>query len=1024
MSFHSVPLDLPLNVKILDISYNSISQVKDTDFKNLTNLNNLNMSNNLIFHVEKGAFKDMITLVELNLSKNKLTTVSKGMLEGLGNLTVLRLDRNYVETLDSSAFQFLSNVKKLYLGGNNFSVFQSKDFSNTSLSLKALDLSRNPLRKFCMTADILPQLETLDLSNTGQRESLEWTVLDGSFLSSVKTLNLSGIHISEEGMATILQSFQYSLENLWLNDLKWMMIETVLKFGCFPKLRVLRILNNNLISITDTMFQPCSLVNEVDLSGNGLCNLSELTFRDMKQLSILRLPLNKLTRVNNATRYLPNLEVLDLSRNIINKLTCFDFANLTKLRRLHLSDNHISSITNCLFKDLKSLKVLWLPSNKLLTIKDAFITGLQNLEILELEFNKISSVEKGTFKNLKSLKYLSLTDNQISVIEENAFAGLENLTQLLLASNKISQNTLKRATVFSGMPNLEELFLYDNYLSYKSYEKLKYPPFILLKSLNSLAINSQHHNGIRNLPMNLLEGLTSLLKLYAGNLNIHFLHPNTFTYTPHLTFLDLSKNAFTVLTAEVFLPIPELTRFILSKTEVQSLDFIIPANLTKLKVLRTNGNELAVINETLIHSLPMLKYLDLQNNTFTCDCNNAWFIDWAEKNFDTQVIYTNKFTCSYPSNLRGTKLVDISTDSCMVDLGFMCFLYTTILVLLTLLISSIYHFLHRQVVYAYYRFLAFLYDYKQRDIFMPQGFTYDAFISYNSQDELWVLNQLLPKLEQEQGWKLCLHHRDFQPGRFIMDNIVESIYASRKTICVITRKYLESEWCSREIQVASFRLFDEQKDVLVLIFLEDIPACQLCPYHRMRQLVKKRTYLTWPKPGEDTRVFWQKLRLALKTQEGPEEDCPILSGLHESEEKRHALQAELNWRLEVRRMELEVEKEIKIQQLELEAMKIAAAPVAQSTPAASPTTDSTPVGPQTGFDVSRNISLVPPFRETEVDSYFSAFERIAASLQWPREVWPLLLQCKFVGKAQEVCSVLSLAKSRQYVTVKAGVLRT
>ncbi|TWW59234.1 Retrovirus-related Pol polyprotein from transposon 17.6 [Takifugu flavidus] len=51
---------------------------------------------------------------------------------------------------------------------------------------------------------------------------------------------------------------------------------------------------------------------------------------------------------------------------------------------------------------------------------------------------------------------------------------------------------------------------------------------------------------------------------------------------------------------------------------------------------------------------------------------------------------------------------------------------------------------------------------------------------------------------------------------------------------------------------------------------------------------------------------------------------------------------------------------------------------------------------QQGFDVSKNVSLVPAFREAEVDSYFSAFERIASALNWPRDMWPVLLQCKLI----------------------------
>lgn len=39
-------------------------------------------------------------------------------------------------------------------------------------------------------------------------------------------------------------------------------------------------------------------------------------------------------------------------------------------------------------------------------------------------------------------------------------------------------------------------------------------------------------------------------------------------------------------------------------------------------------------------------------------------------------------------------------------------------------------------------------------------------------------------------------------GQSIIENITEAIYSSRKTVCVISRHYLQSEWCSREIQMA------------------------------------------------------------------------------------------------------------------------------------------------------------------------------------------------------------------------------
>lgn len=74
------------------------------------------------------------------------------------------------------------------------------------------------------------------------------------------------------------------------------------------------------------------------------------------------------------------------------------------------------------------------------------------------------------------------------------------------------------------------------------------------------------------------------------------------------------------------------------------------------------------------------------------------------------------------------------------------------------------------------------------------------------------------------------------------------------------------------------------------------------------------------------------------------------------------------------------------------------------------------------FDVTRNIRVVPPFREDEVDKFFAHFERVATTLKWPKEAWPMTLQCVFVGKAQEAYSSLSLEDAADYEKVKQAVL--
>ena len=75
------------------------------------------------------------------------------------------------------------------------------------------------------------------------------------------------------------------------------------------------------------------------------------------------------------------------------------------------------------------------------------------------------------------------------------------------------------------------------------------------------------------------------------------------------------------------------------------------------------------------------------------------------------------------------------------------------------------------------------------------------------------------------------------------------------------------------------------------------------------------------------------------------------------------------------------------------------------------------------FDPARNIRLVPPFQEKDVDKYFAHFEKVADSLNWPKESWVLLLQSVLVGKAQEIYGSLSVEQSSNYEHVKEAILK-
>ena len=134
-------------------------------------------------------------------------------------------------------------------------------------------------------------------------------------------------------------------------------------------------------------------------------------------------------------------------------------------------------------------------------------------------------------------------------------------------------------------------------------------------------------------------------------------------------------------------------------------------------------------------------------------------------------------------------------------------------------------------------------------------------------------------------------------------------------------------------------------------------------------------------------------------------------------EARDLRLAELKEARELRELELKAEQEKAL----LEAEKEAAAREHELKMASLG--KHSPSDKASAFDPARNIRLVPPFQEKEVDKYFAHFEKVADSLNWPKESWVLLLQSVLVGKAQEIYGSLSVEQSSNYEHVKEAILK-
>ena len=139
--------------------------------------------------------------------------------------------------------------------------------------------------------------------------------------------------------------------------------------------------------------------------------------------------------------------------------------------------------------------------------------------------------------------------------------------------------------------------------------------------------------------------------------------------------------------------------------------------------------------------------------------------------------------------------------------------------------------------------------------------------------------------------------------------------------------------------------------------------------------------------------------------------------LAELKEARELRELELKAEREKRDLELKAEQEKALLEAEKEASarehELKMASLGKHSPSDR----------ASAFDPARNIRLVPPFQEKEVDKYFAHFEKVADSLNWPKESWVLLLQSVLVGKAQEIYGSLSVEQSSNYEHVKEAILK-
>ena len=658
--------------------------------------------------------------------------------------------------------------------------------------------------------------------------------------------NLTSLHLSDNKNDSNWWNFEPSLTNMKPR------FQSI--FNGLEKLSHLILTKSDILKCYESFKQLKSLL-KLDLSVNEIstCN----TYFLPKALKELHLKSNHLTIIpefcsSNGFSNTPSLEILNLDNNLINRIKNESIYCLNSLRTMSLGNNSfITFSTNFLPQNLKNLI---LGSNKLSAVPDFCSSNRSSncpyMQTLNLENNELSRLTNRSFDCLPSLNTLSMRMNTLTDIQSYTFRSLSRLINLDLSNLKQFNTILNSNALYN--PSLK-------YLNFSSNEVL--PNISNLTNIEEYDLSNCIHPWM---------------------LNVNFVE-RAFGRLPHLKILNLTNCQWIRIPNGFFKLFPNVEQIYLSKNFIKDLIASLFIDNLKLKVLFLNGNRITYIGP---HTFPLafwkrIQVLDLSGNPFKCDCSLLWLRD--KLNSSTKIIgkYLNKptvyfdffntyrlYQCYSPPERVGIQLrnFNLTADDCKSKEAkseiFTAVLVSSLSIVTIVIMSIIVTYKGRWHI----RYWIYLIRYKHREytLYEDVDYVYNAFVIYTDEDRNFVHNILLPKLEDKEEFRLCVHFRDFQPGKIISDNIVECMGNSRMAIVILSRYFCESMWCKFELTIAQDRWLNNESDALLLVMLEEIKSEHMTT--ELRALIRTTTYVTWTDNDQGQRLFWDKIMNTLRRQ--------------------------------------------------------------------------------------------------------------------------------------------------------------
>ncbi|CAH1783725.1 unnamed protein product [Owenia fusiformis] len=691
-------------------------------------------------------------------------------------------------------------------------------------------------------------------------------------------------------------------------------------FERMPNIELLHIEHNNLTSVLNAGFNLKHL-NELSLIKNNIRNINFSSTKLIKNKLKISLSHNPIKNIlpGTFTGFKDIKNVSLFLRDIqIRKLAIDTFSGLNELNELDISDNDLGadgleSIANSITG--KNIKILTAANCSMKSVKPESFEKLSHVQRLNLSCNFWETWPNNTLKHLKNLESLTINDSPYFAFFE-ASNEMKNVKYLSFHSNALLKtNTI--SIIFNNSQKLEYLNISDNHfqdrvkeispletlkvfdMSQNNHPLVKervnyYKIMPNLTTFNMRNVNSEHQEegdfdlgDVALTNMSYLQNLdlshnTAILMnehvkfSYSGlkslkNVNLsynklqdyHSALLELFKLFASVEILDLSGNSLIELPKHMFESLTALTELHLEDNRLTYFSKRYLRRNLNIKSLHLQINSIKYISGLAFVHLQHLSMLNISQNSFLCNCKLRKFRDWMQHR--KYIVHGYDQKCVIPSAMNKSSI--ISFEISWIECDNMWIILVALIVTICLILGILLTYFRWDIKYWWIlrRSRRRRNGYTELNDTIGGRYQYDGFVSYNGESQKWVIDYMLPNMEQSQddvNFKICFDGRDFIPGKYIADNIIDSIQQSRKLIFVITEKFIKSQWCGFELEMANLRQFDEKRNLVVLIFLEAIPKKKLP--RKIRLLMKHMTYIEWDKENARAQsLFWKKLKLCM-----------------------------------------------------------------------------------------------------------------------------------------------------------------